>query len=512
MKLIKTKSTFDLTVYFLLCVNILLVSYVALNRNVGTYGVESDFYGMYAKDAENILDLHSYTRTRIGPGYPLTLALINLIVGDIFKSGIFLSVFAGAIFYFANYKLLSRIFDRRIAFLTFVLIIASCTSYQIKAATDLFAAAIASLCIYFFFCSQTSKLSLLFSGVLAGYAYITRYNFIYLIAVGTFSYVVVNPFEESFEKRCKKTALFALAFLCTATPWLILNYLQNGSPFYSENYSQIASTFFGEQGDLSGIGVKKMQLKFTSIMDVLRYDPLYITINYLKHVIIYVKIFCENIIRFPGYLFFGAGAFLFFNKLNRQQFVYFLFCSTCYLILCLVWFLPRFYLSLYPIGFLFVAIFFDSQMNVAASKKVYRLLLIAVFSFIACFLFWLQIKEIRYTMSQEPIELRKIVTYMNTYENYEKAVMVSRKPHLPVLLKMKYCFPLSNTMTAEEIVAFAKNNNAKYIVYSDRDAKDSPILKSFEKPEKVENLVNLIYSDIDGIHGKIILYKLRENG
>ena len=55
MKLLKTKNGFDLTVYFLLCVNIILVSYVASHRHIGTYGVESDFYGMYAKDAEKIL-------------------------------------------------------------------------------------------------------------------------------------------------------------------------------------------------------------------------------------------------------------------------------------------------------------------------------------------------------------------------------------------------------------------------------------------------------------------------
>jgi hypothetical protein len=481
-----------------------------MNRNIGTYGTETDFYG-YADDAERILNLKPYTRTRIGPGYPLTLAIFNLVIGDIFKAGWFLSIIAGAIFYFANYKIFSRIFDQRTAFLAFALVLARCISFQLTAATDIFAAAIASLCIYFFFCSYESKKCLVFSGLLAGFAYITRYNYIYLIAVGTFTYLIVNPYRENFQIRWKKLAIFILAFFCSATPWLILNYMQNGNPFYSENYAQIASTFFGEKGDLSGIGVEIMRRKFSSLFDVLQYDPLDLTINYLYHVILYVKHFCEKIVYFPGYLFFGAGTFLFFKKANKQQCVYLLFCATSYLILCLVWFVPRFYLALCPFGFLMVAIFFDNELSMAASRKGYRWVLVIVFISIASSMFWHQIKAIRYTLAHEPVVLHNIAAYMKTYEKHENEIMVARKPHLPFLLRMKKCFPISKSMTAEEFVDFAKKNNAKYILYTDEDARRSPILKSFENPERIKNIVYLIYHDIDDIHGKIYLYKIREN-
>jgi len=501
----KNRNTYDMTVLGLLLFNFIILCILSYYRQIGGYGVETDFYGAYASQAKNILDFNPYTYSRCGPGYPLILAIASLIIKDMFKAAIFISIISSTIFLYTTYKTLKILFNKQVGLLTSLFLIVNIAPYPLLASTDMFAAALASSSIFFFIRLQPlTKSNLIFSGMLTGYAYITRYSYLYLLLGISFSIILINPFKETYYIRSKKVSQYLFGFILTSSPWLFINYFQNGSPFYNTNYSQIASTFYGVPGDTSGRGVIIMKNKFSSLKETFLYNPKIIYIKYIKNIVKYVIKYCTLIIKFPAYLFVGPGVLLLCKNLKRKQLVYLVICGFGYLILCLVWFVPRFHLSIYPLLFLFIAIYFchEFSKNIDLSKKILIsmcviLLLISLFS---------QIRLYRRTLLHEPRALYDVSEFIMKREKDLKFGMISRKPHLPHLCGVKNKFPLIQRMTIEEFVRFADKHNIKYILYTDEDARISPILKVFENPEKVGPSIKNIYESKDDYLGKIILY------
>src|SRR5262249_9079982 len=113
------------------------------------------------------------------------------------------------------------------------------------------------------------------SGAIAGYAYLTRYNGLFLIVAVLIGVLGLNIFGVDWRSRAKLTLIFVTVALNVTAPWLYANYRQRGSPFYNANYLNIATEFYPDLSDgmTNQEGTRKLESVFHSFGEVLRYDP-----------------------------------------------------------------------------------------------------------------------------------------------------------------------------------------------------------------------------------------------
>jgi len=101
----------------------LLALFIVSFREVGAFGVESDFYEVYAVQAENILAGDFYTYKHNPPGYCLLLAAKTFLTGDTFVAGKLISAFATGFFGWISYLLLKTLFGHKIAFISTIFLL-----------------------------------------------------------------------------------------------------------------------------------------------------------------------------------------------------------------------------------------------------------------------------------------------------------------------------------------------------------------------------------------------------
>jgi len=152
--------------------------FLSKKHRLGTYGVKTDFYRFYVPDAIRIISAKVPTDSFKGQGYPVIIALLNVIIGDFFVSGKLLSIISATFFLFFTYKLFQDIFSSKLALSTIVFLTINplFIKYSITASTDMFFAALIAIFFYSSISSKNKTWGNIASGISIGYASITRYN------------------------------------------------------------------------------------------------------------------------------------------------------------------------------------------------------------------------------------------------------------------------------------------------------------------------------------------------
>ncbi|HEY6866675.1 MAG TPA: glycosyltransferase family 39 protein, partial [Candidatus Eisenbacteria bacterium] len=157
----------------------LLMLIVALGpHRIGDYFAETDFYGDYARGAR-LIQHGRLIPTRygvVGPVYELVLALVGLVVRDLFLAAKLISVAGAAASLWLWFRLLARRAGTRLA-LAAVLFIATngfFFRYGNSATTDTLANGLqaAALCVLLASAGARAPLA---AGLLAALAFLTRY-------------------------------------------------------------------------------------------------------------------------------------------------------------------------------------------------------------------------------------------------------------------------------------------------------------------------------------------------
>ena len=505
----------------LFCLAILVFSLViGYFRQVGAFGVETDFYGVYAIETANILAGQPYTYQHNPPGYCLLLAAITYLTGDSFSAGKLISAFATAIFGEINYLLLKSLFNAKIALIVTIVTLLAIIPSPLVASTDVVGAAFIILPIWLFICPTLSlEFNYFLSGITAGIAYLIRTNAIFVIVGIIVSLILLNPHQQTFRKRWWGVTLVIGGLILIVSPWLIYNWQINGSPFASTTYAQIAAHFYHPQGDELITSVNEMNHRFNSLSEVIFYKSGQLFIQYFEDILlvnipkIIVSDFVFRYVDFPIYqllilppliLFFVS--FLFFiddlfckNKLIKEQNIsqkrqsFLLINFLGYLVLGLVGFNRRYYLFFLPCVFLIVIYPIYYQRFGKQILKV-RLLKLAISSILIILInISLTIAASVQTYSlivSEPRYLLEIAAFLKNRATPNQVIIV-RKPHLAYLAGLKQVFPLAKN--AEEYLAEARKIQASYIVYSDYEATLYPGLKFLENPQSVPQNFQLIY-------------------
>src|SRR5438093_520523 len=89
---------------------LLTLAYVARTHTFGTYATETDFYHLYAPDAERIAAGQFPENTYQAPGYPLMILLVAQLTGDLFVAGKWISIISAALIVLLTFQLIARLF------------------------------------------------------------------------------------------------------------------------------------------------------------------------------------------------------------------------------------------------------------------------------------------------------------------------------------------------------------------------------------------------------------------
>ena len=251
----------------------------------GTYATETDFYHLYAPDAERIASWQFPENTFQGPGYPASVALVTALTGDVFAAATWISILSAALVGVLVFMLHARLFGYWVGVGAQLIVLVSgpFPTFALSAATDVF---FLLLCVATLVLLTDDRIAtrwrVIGAAALAGLACLTRYNGVYLPATCVVGITVLNLFDRAWRERFRLATLFSVVFLVTVSPWLVLNYQHHGSPFYNTAYLNIATLYYRDLagGDTSQDATRQLSAIFHSLGDVLRYDPQRILARY----------------------------------------------------------------------------------------------------------------------------------------------------------------------------------------------------------------------------------------
>jgi len=495
MNVLDTLNYRKVTIYFCIAVGAVLLA-VSTFHKVGGFGVETDFYWSYAPDAENILHGRNTQEPGVGPVYPLVLGVANLLFDDYFVSGKVISILSAVFAGFFIFKLLASLFDERIGFFTMVLFHAVVAPFSIVASTDLFFAFLFTVSLYVFYRGNTiSRSNLMLGGLLMGLAFLTRYNAVVLPICVMLTLLVVNPEGWSWSERVKNLALFLTVFVLINIPWNVVQFFSSGEPVRSDSYLIIASHFYGKPGVVASEDMHRAAQQFGSLADVIFYDLPYFVKHYIKNIYRHFYDFLLHSIKFPAFLFGVAGAVMLLPRMSKKQLSLFIYPILSFLLLCLVHYEPRYYLYLTFFFILCVVYFLFGEHHfmsgASGANNVTSAIPVALFIATMLFLTVFSAKEIRKTIREEPRELLEIAETLRDVSDGNQAI-IARKPHIGFLTGLRTVyFPQVDSI--EALVAFARRENADFLIYGTEELKRRPVLSKLLDPDKLpENMEPII--------------------
>ncbi len=509
----------------LVCCTVLLLLALLIGfwkHQIGSWGTETDFYGAYAPQVANILAGRPYTYQHLPPGYCWLLAGVSLLTGNLFVAGKLIAAFATGLFAWVTYLLLKRLFECRIALVSTLLTAIALLPYSFLATTDVLTALTTLLPLWVLLRGQTIRLHTCFiAGLLAGMAYLIRYNAMFAIAAITISLFFVD--RDSATGRLSRSripqvlhglwhkpflcpGLFMAGVLIVTFPWLIVNWYTNGSPFTSTIYVQMAKYFYGlnphasysftANPDVSQLGSDLQQLaaQFNSIFAVILHNPGQFFQKYLNGIFYsHIKNLAIHSLQFPAYLFAGTGSILLLIKPSWRQATFLFLCLCGHLFLGLFSFQIRYYFFLYPFLFLLVACcLFQPKLlanlgQIPGTKIALSWFIVFV---LAVSLTINTYGEIKSVLASEPRHLLAIADFLKPRSDAND-IILARKPHLAYFTGLRRVFPPAETV--EDYLAAAQNIGVRYIVYSKFEASLWPGLKSLSDPEALPEAFQLIY-------------------
>src|SRR5258706_3518530 len=290
--------------------------------------------------------LFSYNRWW-GPGFPWAIRLFNLLTQSPFTSAKLISLLSGILFIVCTYLVAMRIDGIRLALLTriFIAFNPDTTTFSSTIMSDMLAASLFMLSLTLIIVpDDIGPWHLLFAGLIAGGAYITRYAYAILLAAPVL-YLIM---QKDWRKYILGAGLFYIGFIVVASPWTIFVWMEKGSPFYNEDYVNLTEKFVAQFSTFS-----PPTRQFSGILDIITTYP-----------VIFVESMAKSLLQMPSDVLtsissvgiIGAlGAFLWMKDLDRRK-AFFLIINLLYLaILLLVLVQPRYILPVTPLVCMFVA-------------------------------------------------------------------------------------------------------------------------------------------------------------
>lgn len=511
----RPSSASSALIYRLLPIVLCLIAFAAFaaaarEHPLGAYWTETDFYHFYGPDAKRIASGQFPENPYQGPGFPALVALVAKLTGDVFSAGKWISVVSATLVVALTFLLFSRLFSYWIGLgaAALVPVSAQVPQFAICATTD---ALFLMLSLATLVCFLDDRLGVrwrvLLGGILAGLAYLVRYNGIFLIATMVVGIIVVNLFSIDWRGRVKLTLLILGTFLITASPWLYANYRHRGSPFYNTNYLNIAAEFYPElaEGRTNQDGTRELETIFTSFGDVLTYDlrrmlrhyPLNLGESFVQ------TIRSDLVSPLTGWLALLGFAILLIKERRKPILVVLTATLLYFLLMGLSHWETRYYffmMTIYSGVAVYAAAFLGGLFGRRWLLAVPGVMFVVMWSTS----FVMARKDLTHFLGTHPTEILSACDFLKQ-RGVKGARIVARKPHLPVICDQQWVF-FPQVGSLEELKAWLAEHPSDYVLISSVELKRRRELSALKSPATAPPWLEAVWENKDPL---MILYAYR---
>ncbi len=312
----------------------------------------------YMEGAEN---LKEYDSAFHPPLYPVIVAGVRVITGDVFWAGKLVSLLSGIAVVILTWMLGRLCFNsNRVALLAALLVSLSpvMIRYGYVVGSDMFGTALFLASVYVLaVAGRGSTKILLVAGVLGGLAYLTRSIFVAIVPAALLFILFATPGRPG--KRITKSAWYLVAFVLTIAPWCVLCLVRHGH-LHNLNYANVAFAMFDTTG--SWLLFETYAEQYRSAFALLIRHPAEIA----RHVAGNALAFPIDIVVRQGYLaglMALLGVFTWLRRPSPERIALLLNGATIVLLTLLAWLNPRFFVPVMPVILLFAAYFIVSQLG-----------------------------------------------------------------------------------------------------------------------------------------------------
>jgi len=435
------KADFPITAILPLIFFIILLSVNLSFHRIGDYGAETNFYGLYAPQAQSILHGHLPIGDYHGPAYPLLLALAYLFFRNFFTAGIFLATASAALTVFLALKLLRQLFDAKKAMGAVALMALNPVFIQhsYSAGSDMFFVLLVTFSLYMLLRSDNfSWASLILASLAAALAYLTRYNGIAIVAAAFIIFIIINHWQLQLKKRILVSFIFVSLFLICISPWGVYCLRQKGNFFFNQNHKTAACELYA-QGKVTyeQFWFDNQNLHIASFADVVTYDPVRLGKRLVANLARHSGNDMRRLMGWPLAVFVIIGLVsLLFRRPTRVQYSFYTYSFIFFCVLLFVLYDPRYSIFLLLCYSALVMNGLQLVGNVLKRPQAAAWLASALVAWTALASFGFNKRNI----ASGPLEVKKAAAwYMQHIPPGERGkILLARKPHLAYYTGMEF--------------------------------------------------------------------------
>lgn len=455
---------------------------------IGDVGVESDFYQGLVVAAQDLwkgnLSVASYPHK--GPFYSFAIVFVHLFGGDWYRNAVVLNLLCAAGSILVLYRLLLRVFDRRLAVTATVSVSLAGEFFMHahKASSDMLFFLLCFLAISALLIDSRHWLPLVGAGAFSAFAFLTRYNGAFLPVVAVFMVLFINPWRWARRRRLIAVAIYLVVFVLICAPWFALSWVETGNLLETDNLRNITQEFYGGPGN-GDVPTEE----FSSLGSMIAHDPAHFIKHYLLNIPRHLWLDVSSVVGFPtGVLMVLGLLLLLLVPPTRQQWAFYSFGVGYFLSMCMVFRLPRFAFPVMPmyaaLGFSFIVGPHGerrSRLGEAVGDRVLMALrritgrgMAGVRIAVVAGIFLLLIFEIvgleKFYLERRPFFVFHAAQFLREHAGgagrAAQQVVLARKPHMAYYSGMKYQAYPARVVDSREFITFAIEHDVDYLVYT----------------------------------------------
>jgi 4-amino-4-deoxy-L-arabinose transferase-like glycosyltransferase len=459
----------------------------SMHRQLGAYGVETDFYGGFISEARRLLAGKSLQLEWQPPLYSFLLAGVYLLIGDWFRAGLAISVVSAVFAVGAVHTLFGNLYNR-IAGWGAALGLALWPQFlvlAITASSDVLFLSLMMTSLAVVVGGETlSKRRSLVAGLLAGLAALTRTNGITLLLI-----VFIAARRVTKEKKVKAAALALSGFLFPWAIWFLISRMSGSPLFPVRTYIDIAATFFNPEGARFSSNSDNWifaENRFASLLEVILFDPQVLILGYVRNLLLNIFLFFE----FAGVFSILLGCASLFSIVwllmqrtnNKLLLPFWMIYASQYAVLALRSFDTRYFLFLVPAiaagAFLLGTGLIDRIFGAESRNKTTTTVAFgAVLILLATINGTLLIRFI----NREPVEIIEASALLRGIASGDENI-IARKPHIAFYSGLQYSVipSVDSELELHHELCYERSRHKFFLFFGREEARTRPGLRFLE--------------------------------